>query len=184
MKKALIPIIAIVVVIVAVFAGSYNSLVSKQTDVENGAATIDTQLQRRMDLIPNLVETVQGFASHETEVFSAVTEARENMMKAGTMSEKAEANEEMTSALGRLLAVAEAYPELKSDKVFTSLMDELSGTENRIAYARDEYNSVATIYNKAIRKFPTVIFANMFGFEKADLFKAKEGADVAPTVDF
>ncbi len=186
MKKG--TVIAIVIGVIAVILisliGGYNSLVSKEAEVEQQAANIDTQLQRRADLIPNLVNTVKGYTNHETEVFSQVTEAREKLMSAGTMAEKSAANDEVSAALGRLIAVAENYPELKSDTVYINLMDELAGTENRIAKVRKDYNEVTTSYNKAIKKFPGVIFAGIFGFEKADLFEAAEGAATAPTVDF
>lgn len=177
-------ILGVVIVIIAFFAGGYNSLVAKQTSVMQKAADIDTQLQRRADLIPNLINTVKGFTDHESEVFSEVTEAREHLMSAGTMAEKSEADQEVTSALNKLVAVAESYPELKSDTVYVDLMDELAGTENRISYARQEYNAAVTDYNTAIRTFPGVFFANMFGFEKEDLFESKEGADEVPEVKF
>ena len=186
MKKG--SVIAIVIGVIAVILisliGGYNSLVSKEAEVEQQAANIDTQLQRRADLIPNLVNTVKGYTNHETEVFAQVTEAREKLMSAGTMAEKSAANDEVSTALGRLIAVAENYPELKSDTVYINLMDELAGTENRIAKVRKDYNEVTTSYNKAIKKFPGVIFAGIFGFEKADLIEAAEGAATAPTVDF
>lgn len=187
MKKGTVIIIAVVVVIlllVGIPVGQYNALVSAQTGVENELANIDTQLQRRMDLIPNLVETVKGFTTHETEVFTAVNESREKLMGAGTMEEKAAANDEMTNALNQLIAVAEAYPDLKSDTVYVGLMDELAGTENRIAVARTNYNEAVTNYNLKIRKFPGNIFAGMFGFEKAELFQVAEGATPVPEVNF
>lgn len=185
-KKGIAVIVAVVVVIILIGVpiSSYNSLVSLQTTVEEQGANIDSQLQRRMDLIPNLVETVKGFTAHETEVFDAVTSARENMMSADNMAEKSAANKEMTGALNNLIAVAEAYPELKSDTVYVGLMDELSGTENRISYARTEYNAAVTAYNMAIRRFPGNIFAGIFGFEKADFFEAAEGAQEVPEVNF
>ena len=185
-KKGIVGIIAVVVVIIiiAIPVSSYNSLVSLQMTVEEQSSNIDTQLQRRMDLIPNLVKTVKGFTEHETEVFDAVTSARENMMAADNMTEKSAANEEMVGALNNLIAIAEAYPELKSDTVYVGLMDELSGTENRISYARTEYNATVTSYNTAIRRFPGNIFANIFGFEKADFFAAAEGAQEVPEVNF
>ncbi|MCR4590745.1 MAG: LemA family protein [Lachnospiraceae bacterium] len=179
----LLAVVGIIVVIIMFFVGGYNSLVSKQTAVEEQAANIDTQLQRRADLIPNLVKTVKSFTDHETEVFAEVNEAREKLMAAGTMAEKSEANEEVSSALNKLIAVAESYPELKSDTVYVGLMDELAGTENRISYARQNYNEAAASYNKAIKMFPGVFFANMFGFEKAELFEAAEGAEQVPDVD-
>ncbi len=187
MKKGTV-IAIIVVAVIAVLAiagfGNYNSLVKLQTGVESAAADIDTQLQRRADLIPNLVSTVQGFASHETEVFAAVNAAREHLVSASGMEEKAAADAELNSALGRLIAVAEAYPELKSDKVYTNLMDNLSGTENRIAYARDKYNEAAKEYNQKIRMFPAVIFARMFGFDAVQYFEASAESATVPQVSF
>ncbi len=183
MKNGLLVVIAVIAVLVIGFVGGYNSLVSKQTAVEEQSANINTQLQRRADLIPNLVKTVKSFTKHESEVFSEVTEAREKLMSAGTMAEKSEANEEVTSALNKLIAIAESYPELKSDTVYVDLMDELAGTENRISYARENYNAAVASYNKAIRTFPGMFFANMFGFEKADMFEAAPGAETVPDVD-
>ncbi len=183
MKKGVIAIIVAVVVLLLFFVGQYNSLVSEQTAVEEHAANIDTQLQRRADLIPNLVKTVKSFAEHETAVFSEVTKAREALLAARTMGDKAEADAAVTTALDKLVAVAENYPELKSDAVYTQLMDELAGTENRISYAREEYNAAAASYNKAIRMFPGSIFANMFGFERVDLFEAADNAKDVPEVD-
>ena len=180
-------ILLIIIVLIAVFAialvSGYNSLVSLQIKVEEQQANIDTQLQRRIDLIPNLVNTVQSFANHETEVFNAVTQAREKLMAAGSMEEKASADEMLNSALGRLIAVAENYPELKSDTVYIGLMDELAGTENRIAYSRQSYNEAVTAYNKAIRVFPTALIARLFGFEKASFFEAAQGAETVPEVN-
>ncbi len=182
-KGILIGVLVAAAAVAVFFIGGYNSLVSKQTAVEEQGANIDTQLQRRADLIPNLVKTVKSYTDHESEVFSEVNEAREKLMQAGTMAEKSEANEEVTSALNKLIAVAESYPELKSDKVYIDLMDELAGTENRIAYSRENYNSAVADYNKAIRTFPGVFFAGMFGFEKAELFEAAAGASEVPEVD-
>ncbi len=187
MKNGLIvlgAVFGVIFVIILFFVGGYNSLVRKQTVVEQKAADIDTQLQRRADLIPNLVNTVKGFTEHENEVFSEVTEAREHLMSANTMAEKSEADKEVTGALNKLIAIAESYPELKSDTVYVDLMDELAGTENRISYVREEYNAAVTDYNMAIRTFPGVFFANMFGFGKADLFEADNGAGEVPKVEF
>ena len=185
-KTGLIAIILIAVIALAVFwgVGTYNRLVTAQTTVEQKAADIDAQLQRRADLIPNLVATVKGYAAHEEAVFTAVTQAREQLMAAGSMAEKSEANNALSSALGRLIAVAEAYPELKADKVFTGLMDELSGTENRISVARGNYNEAVTSFNTMIRRFPASILANMFGFKAAEFFAAEPAATAVPTVSF
>ncbi len=186
MKKGLIAVIAIVAVI-AVLAGAcisnYNSLVVAKEEVSSAEANIDTYLQRRADLIPNLVATVKNFASHETEVYQNVLDARQNLMGAGTVSEKAEANEQLSTALQGLNVVVEAYPELKSDKTYVALMDELEGSENRIATARKDYNDVVKGYNNKIIKFPANIFAGIFGFEKADYFEAQAGVEIAPDVN-
>ena len=182
--KILIPIVIIVIILIAIPVFGYNSLISRQTNVEEQASNIDTQLQRRMDLIPNLVSTVKGYTTHESDVFNAVTSARANLMSAGTMAEKSDANEQLTSSLNRLLAIAENYPDLKSNTVYTSLMDELAGTENRISYARTNYNTSVTNYNKTIRRFPWNILAKIFGFTNADFFEAANGAETVPEVNF
>lgn len=184
MKKNIIIIIAAAAaVIIALLIGSYNSLVSSEASVEEKQADIDTQLKRRTDLIPNLVTTAKSYASHETAVFDAVNKARENLMGAGTMQEKAAADDQLTSALGGLVAIAENYPELKSDTVYIDLMDELSGTENRISTARTNYNEAVKKYNTGIRSFPKNIFAGMFGFERAEYFEASESDQQPVKVD-
>lgn len=183
MKKAIWIIVAVVVLmLVALPIGKYNGIVSAQIKVETGEANIATQLQRRADLIPNLVETVNNFTTHETEVFAAVTEAREAMLSAGSVPEMAAADEAMNAALGRLIAVAEAYPELQSDTVYVGLMDELAGTENRIAVARTDYNAAVESYNTDIRRFPGVLIARIFGFEAAEYFEADVSAQEVPSV--
>lgn len=188
MKKGLIIGIAVVVALVILIGGglvsTYNGLVDKQATVENADAQIQTYLQRRADLIPNLVNTVKGYASHEEEVYTALADARAKLNSASNAEEYTEANESFESALSRLLVIVENYPELKANQNFIALQDELSGTENRIATARKDYNDAVTEYNKAIKKFPTVIFAGMLGFEKADLFEASEGSQNAPSVNF
>lgn len=190
MKKLSGGIIALIVVgvliLVAIFSvtGSYNGLVELQEDVTSQSSNIDTQLQRRADLIPNLVATVKGYAAHETEIMTALADARSNLTGAGTMAEKAEADAQLTGALSRLLMVVENYPDLKSDTQYTALMDELSGTENRIAVARKDYNDTAKTYNKNIKTFPTVMLANLFGFDPVSYFEAQAGAEDAPKVDF
>lgn len=187
MKKGLIIVIAIVAVI-AILGGSlvssYNGLVEKQANVENADAQIQVQLQRRADLIPNLVNTVKGYAQHEEDVYTALADARAKLNSASTPEEYTEANASFESALSRLLVVVENYPELKADKNFVALQDQLEGTENRISVARKDYNDIATEYNTSIKKFPTVIIAGMFGFEKVDLFEAIEESQNAPTVSF
>lgn len=184
-KKTLYIIISIVIIliIVGIPVAAYNSVLSEQADVEEEMADIDTQLQRRADLIPNLVKTVKAYTSHESNVFREVTDAREAMISANTMSEKSEANDQVTSALNRLIAVAEAYPQLTSDKVYMGLMDELAGTENRISTARIDYNEDVKDYNLAIRRFPKSIIANIFGFRAADYFQSSDNADNVPEVN-
>ena len=185
MKKSTVVILIVVaalLLLVALPVGNYNSLVSASTAVETQRANIQTQLQRRADLIPNLVATVQNFTTHETDVFNAVTDARASLLAARTAPEMAAADGEMTAALGGLVAIAEAYPELKSDAVYVGLMDELAGTENRIAVVRKDYNDAVQSYNLSIRRFPGVLFARLFGFGAADYFEADAGAQAVPSV--
>ena len=187
MKKGLIIIIAVVVVIMMLAGsviGRYNSLVTLNEDVQEARSQIDNQLQRRNDLIPNLVETVKGFASQEKEIFQSVSDARSKLIGATGVQEQADADAELSGALSRLLAISEAYPELKSDANFRQLSDELAGTENRIAVARQDYNAVAKNYNSQTKKFPMNIFAGMFGFDPVTYFEASEGAEDVPEVNF
>jgi len=164
--------------------GAYNKLVDLDEGVKEAWAQVETQLQRRYDLVPNLVETVKGYAAQEKEVFIQVTEARSKVGRADTIPEKIEANNQLTSALGRLLVVVEQYPELKSNQNFIRLQDELAGTENRIAVARRRYNEAVRQYNVATRRFPSNLIANAFGFEKAAFYEAQDTAEQAPKVEF
>lgn len=182
--SALIAIVVVLAVVAIFLFGSYNGLVTSEENVNSKWSQIDNQLQRRADLIPNLVNTVKGYAAHEQSIFTEVTRAREKLMSAGSVSEKAQADAELTGALSRLLAIAENYPNLKADANFRQLADELAGTENRIAVARMDYNNAVQVYNSRIRRFPTVIIAGMFGFWKKDYFKAEEGAKQVPEVNF
>lgn len=187
MKKGtiiLIAVIAVIAIIAFSCVGTYNSLVAQRENVDTQYSAIDTQLQRRIDLIPNIVNTVKGYAAHESEVFGAVSDARARLAGASTKEEAAEADSELTSAVSRLLMIAENYPDLKADTQFTALTDELAGTENRIAVARKDYNDAAKAYNTQIKTFPKVIIANLFGFEKAEYFEAADGAKSAPQVNF
>lgn len=187
LKKSLIVLIVVVVIVVGLVGyvfGMYNSLVTAEENVNSMWSQVDNQLQRRADLIPNLVETVKGYAAHEQAVFDSVNEARSKLLSAGSVEDAAQANEELTGALGRLLAISEAYPELKADANFRALQDELAGTENRIAVARMDYNNAVQAYNTRIRRFPTSIIAGMFGFEQKQYFQAEEGAREVPQVDF
>lgn len=174
----------IIILIIALFAGSYNNLVGKEEDVDSKLADVSVQLERRADLIPNLVNTVKGYTSHETEIINSITSARQKLLNADSVSEKAEANDELTNALNNLLVVVENYPDLKANTNFIQLQDELAGTENRIAVARKDYNDAVKDYNKSIKKFPQNILAGMFGFEEKDYFEAKESANEVPEVSF
>ncbi|WP_026477565.1 LemA family protein [Alkaliphilus transvaalensis] len=180
--KVLIVVGIILLLLVVSVVGSYNGLVEKREVVDIALSQIDNQLQRRNDLIPNLVETVKRYASHEEEIFTDIAEARAKLAGAGNISEQAEADAALGGALSRLIAIAENYPNLKANQNFIQLQDELAGTENRIATARRDYNESARIYNTKIRKFPTVIYAGMFGFEKVDYFEASDEARQVPNV--
>jgi len=182
-------VVLVVVVLVALglygaVKGTYNSLVAMDERVKGDWAQVENQLQRRYDLIPNLVNTVKGYAEQEKEVFTAVTEARSRVGGAGTVPEKIEANNELAGALSRLLVVMENYPELKSNQNFLRLQDELAGTENRIAVERRRYNEAVAAYNKKIRKYPGSFVAGMKGYEKKTPFEAAPQAQAAPVVEF
>lgn len=184
MNKAVWIILAVVVLVVVLGVSSYNGLVSLNENVNGKWSQIDNQLQRRADLIPNLVSTVKGYAAHEQQAIQAVADARAKLAGAGSPAAKAQADGELNSALSRLLVIAENYPNLKADKNFRALMDELSGTENRIAVARKDYNDSVQVFNTKIRSFPTNIFAGMLGFGPKEYFRAEEGARQVPQVKF
>ena len=184
-KGGIFAIIGVVVVLIAGFLISkYNGMVTMNEKVDAKFSDIDTQLQRRADLIPNLVSSVQGYMSHEQAAIDKVTEARTKLMNASTVAEKGEADSALTGALTNLLALAENYPDLKANTNFTTLMDELSGTENRIATARKDYNDIVKEFNTLIKRFPNSLLAGMFGFSEKEYFKAAEGANEVPKVDF
>ena len=193
MKKTWIIIIAVIAVIAIYGVSSYNSMVSQEEAVGTAWSNVENQYQRRADLIPNLVNTVKGYAAHEKETFDAVVSARAKATQT-TVSiddltpEKMEAYQraqgEVGSALSRLLAVTENYPELKANENFQTLQAQLEGTENRISVERRNFNDVARAYNTSIRRFPKNIFAGMFGFEKRPYFEAQEDAEKAPEVKF
>ncbi|MCI5733429.1 MAG: LemA family protein [Tenericutes bacterium] len=180
----IIAIICVIGLIMGSFVGKYNSIVTKEETVSEAMSNVDTALQRRADLIPNLVSTVKGYASHEQDAINKVSEARTKLMNAESMSDKAKANDELSSAITKVLALQENYPDLKADKVFIGLQDELAGSENRIAVARKDYNSSVKDYNAYIKKFPTNIIANMSGHGTKDYFKASESAKDVPEVSF
>ena len=187
MKKSsmiLLGVVAVIILLVAMLGGSYNSLVSKEEKVDQRYADISVQLERRADLIPNLVNTVKGYAAHETEIINSITTARENLLNANSVEEKSEANAELTSAIDALMVIVENYPDLKANQNFIQLSDELAGTENRIATSRRDYNEAVTSYNTAIKKFPTNILASMFGFGEKDYFEVSEGKTEVPEVEF
>jgi LemA protein len=167
------------------FVGVRNDLVTQREAVTASWSTVDVALQRRADLIPNLVETVKGFASHETEVFKNIGDARAALGGARTPSEKIAANDQLSGAISRLLMISENYPQLRSNENFLRLQDELAGTENRIAIERRKYNGTLQAYNTAIQLFPNNIVAGMSGFERNDAyFKTEPGARTAPKVAF
>ena len=190
MKKTSIGVIVVLVIAILIgfsAVGSRNTLVTMSEDVNLAASQVQTQLQRRSDLIPNFVATVKGYAAHEEGVYTAIADARAKLSGAiedGDVSAMNEANKELDSALSRLLVVVENYPELKANQNFIALQDELAGTENRINKARQDYNDVVAEYNKAIKVFPKSIIADMCGLEAAEYFEADEGAQNAPIVEF
>ena len=192
-SKSLMVLIAIVAVAAIWGFSSYNGLVSKQTEVEKASANVQSAYQRRADLVPNLVETVKGYAKHEEETLKSVVEARAKAMQtqvdlANATPEQIkafqQAQSELGGALGKLIAVGESYPDLKAHQNFLDLQHQLEGTENRINEARNAFNSTVAEYNKSVRSFPTNLLAGMFGFEKAESFQAEEGAQKAPQVKF
>ena len=174
----------VIVLAVGSVFGFYNGMVSARENVDSKWSQVDNQLQRRSDLIPNLVNTVKGYAAHEKEVFQSVSDARAKMAGARSVSDKLAANTELNSALSRLLAVAENYPQLKADQNFRQLQDELSGTENRIAVARKDYNDAVQSYNTKIKSLPYSLFAGVLGFTARDYFKVEETVRTVPKVQF
>lgn len=192
-NKTLIAIIAVVVIVAIWSTSAYNGMVSVQEEATTALANVQSAYQRRADLIPNLVETVKGYASHEKETLEGVVEARskatsinidaENMTP-DKMKEFQAAQGELSTALGRLIAIGEAYPDLKANENFRDLQVQLEGTENRINEARNKYNIAVQNYNVTIRRFPKSLFAGLFGFDKMTKFEAEAGAEKAPQVKF
>ena len=186
-KRLAIAGAVIVVILLLIFSsikGTYNTLVRLDEGIKGAWAQVENQLQRRYDLIPNYVETVKGYARHEKEVFLRVTEARSKVGTATNVKDKIDANNQLSSALSRLLLVVERYPDLKANQNFIRLQDELAGTENRIAVERRRYNEAVKTHNITIRSFPTNILAGMFGFTMAEFFKVPEAAKEVPKVKF
>ena len=182
--KIAIGIGVVVLILYLLLASPYNQLVSLQERVAKARADVEVQLNRRLDLIPNLVETVKGYAAHERQTLEAVIKARRQVAAAGTLAQKLAANQGLTQALGRLMVVVERYPQLKASQNFRALQDQLEGTENRIAVARTRYNEAVRAYNTAIRRFPTVIVARLLGFAPEQTFAAPTQARQAPKVKF
>lgn len=193
MKKGTIILLGVLLALVVWGVSAYNGLVSKEESVNEKWGAVQTVYQRRADLIPNLVSTVKGYAEHEQSTLQEVTAARSratsiNIDPSTATSEQMEAwmaaQQELSSALGRLIAVSENYPDLKANQNFLSLQSQLEGTENRISVERQRYNEAVKEYNVSVRRFPNSIFASIFGFDKKPMFEAQAGAEVAPVVAF
>lgn len=182
--KNWIVVLVIAALLIVMGVSGYNGLVTLNENVNGKWSQIENQLQRRADLIPNLVNTVKGYAAQEQQVIKSIADARANLAGAQGPAAKGQANAELNTALSRLLVVVENYPNLKSDQNFRALMDELSGTENRIAVARKDYNDAVQSYNTKIRSFPTSLYAGMTGFGAKEYFQAEAGAKKAPEVKF
>ena len=181
----LLIVIGIVVILVIYVIAAYNGLVTRRNQVDNAWSQIDVQLKRRLDLIPNLVETVKGYAAHERETLQAVIEARNTAIAApDTPHAQAEASNLLTGAPRQLFALSEAYPDLKANQNFLALQEELTATEGRVAYARQFYNDSVLGYHNKLDQFPTVIIGKMFNFGRREYFEAEEAAQTAPTVEF
>ena len=176
-------IILFFLIIVGIVASQYNKMVTLQESIDGVWAQVDNQLQRRNDLIPNLVNSAKGYKKHEKEIFTYVADARAKLAGAQNIPEKIEAARRMDTVLGRLFAIMENYPLLKSDATVTRLMDELAGTENRIAVERRRYNETVKLYNTTILRFPARIFASIFGFEKGTYYEIEEAARKVPEVN-
>ena len=183
-KKILIGVLAVIVLLILYVVSGYNNFVRLDTAVKSSWAQVENQLQRRFDLIPNLVETVKGYAKQEKDVMVEVTNARAKVGGAGTVPDKIAANNQLSGALSRLMVVVEKYPDLKSNQNFMALQDELAGTENRIAVERMRYNEAVQIYNQTIKSFPSNLLAGMYGFKDAAFFEAPKEAKGAPKVKF
>jgi LemA protein len=187
MKKSVLVLIAVLLILLLVggkVVASYNSLVKLSETIDGQWAQVENQLQRRNDLIPNLVNTVKGYVQHEEQVFTAIADARARLAGAATIDEKVEAADELQSALSRLLVVVENYPELKADAQFQSLFDEIAGTETRLAVERMRFNEHVRTFNTQIKQFPMLLFARFFGFDARAYFQVTPGAEEVPDVSF
>jgi len=182
--SVIIGLIIIIVIFVLIFISMYNSLIQLRNQVKNAWSQIDVQLKRRYDLIPNLLETVKGYAAHEKETFQNVVEARSKAMSANSIQEKSSAENAFSGAISKFLLVVENYPELKANENFLQLQAQLEGTENRISVERKKFNETVQGYNTTIRQFPGNIIAGFFGFVQKEYFKAMAGAENAPKVEF
>lgn len=184
MDIGILIVIGIVALVVIYGITAYNRFIAQRQEVRGAWADIDTELRRRYDLVPNLVETVKGYASHERETFEAVISARNAGVSASTPHEQAEAENMITGALGRLFALQEAYPELKADQNFRQLQEELTATEDRVAYARQFYNDQVRSYNTSILQFPAVLIARLASFTPREFFEVDDATRAAPRVEF
>ncbi|MDO5824172.1 LemA family protein [Methanobrevibacter sp.] len=184
MSLIIIVIVVIIVIVIGTIIHMYNNLVGLRNRVKNSYSQIDVQLKRRNDLIPNLVETVKGYASHEKGVLEEVTKARAGVMNASSIEEVSAADNQLTGALKTLFAVAESYPDLKANTNFKELQNELSETEDKIAYSRQFYNDVVLKYNNSCQQFPSNILARLFGFKEETFFEAPETEKAVPKVEF
>ncbi|HSW44996.1 MAG TPA: LemA family protein [Phycisphaerae bacterium] len=180
MSTVTIVVIAVLVLLVLAVIAMYNGLVAARNRVANAFSQIDVQLKRRYDLIPNLVETVKGYAAHEKETFERVVQARRQAIAATGVAQQAAAENMLTGALRQLFALAEAYPDLKANQNFSQLQEELAGTENKISFARQYYNNTVENFNTRLQQFPTVLIANMFGFTPAEFFEMENAAEREP----
>lgn len=184
MKKSIGWILGIGILLLIVFIGVSNSFIRKEEAINTSWAEVDNQLQRRSDLIPNLVETVRGYAKHEQAAIAQVAEARSKLAGAGTPEQKMEANDQLDQALSRLLVVVENYPDLKASEQFTNLQYELSGSENRLAVSRKRYNEAVRVYNVSIRVFPNSLVASLRGLSAKQMWEASPQARQTPKVEF
>lgn len=184
MNKIVLAVIGIAIVFVVYLFSNYNTLVSKSTAIDGQWAQVETQYQRRLDLIPNLVNATRGFLTQEKGIFDDIAAARTKYSGASTTDEKIAAAGQVESSLGRLLVIVEGYPNLRSNETVSKLMDELAGTENRISVERGRYNTLVQDYNTTIAQAPTNLMANLFGFHQRPYFKPDTGAEKVPTVSF